>query len=178
MCVLPVYATRNCRRRVEIKGIADGGEDGSFTETRAGRREVIVTELQTLARPTLLNEKPLPQATNEIRTSRRARQNAKVPPKHRRSGLPGARRRSGPARLHTVLKVDCFFHAAICMGEFRGQPDVYSSRGIKVRVRTGGKELPTPKNRMVGAGTEMVPVDTWVTSELLVMVCDHVPEAK
>ena len=42
----------------------------------------------------------------------------------------------------------------------------------------GGKELPTPKNRMVGAGTEMVPLDAWVTAELLTKVCDHVPEAK
>ena len=34
----------------EIKGIAYGGEDGSFAEACAGRREVVVTELQTLAR--------------------------------------------------------------------------------------------------------------------------------
>ena len=41
-----------------------------------------------------------------------------------------------------------------------------------------GKELPTPKNRMVGAGTEMVPLDTWVTAELLVKVSLQVPEAE
>ena len=35
---------------VKIKGIAYGGEDASFAEARAGRREVVVTELQTLAR--------------------------------------------------------------------------------------------------------------------------------
>jgi hypothetical protein len=41
-----------------------------------------------------------------------------------------------------------------------------------------GKELPTPKNRMVGAGTEMVALDTWVTVELLVSVWVHLPDAK
>ena len=43
--------------------------------------------------------------------------------------------------MHTLLKVDCFFHAPICIGKFGEQPDVYSSRGIKVRVRTGRKGI-------------------------------------
>jgi hypothetical protein len=53
---------------------------------------------------------------------------------------------------------------------------------LAVASRSGfaptGKELPTPKNRMVGAGTEMVALDTWVTVESLVRVCVHLPDAK
>jgi hypothetical protein len=41
-----------------------------------------------------------------------------------------------------------------------------------------GKELPSQRTVLVGAGTEMAPVDTWVIVELLVKVCVHVPEAK
>ena len=81
--------------------------------------------------------------------------------------------------MHTVVKVDCFLLAAICVSEYGEQPDVYRSRGIKVRVRTGRKGIAHAKEPYwSGAGTEMAPVDTWVIVELLVKVCVHVPEAK
>ena len=36
--------------RTEVEGIADRGEDASFAEARAGLGELVVTELQALAR--------------------------------------------------------------------------------------------------------------------------------
>jgi len=60
--------------------------------------------------------------------------------------------------------------------------DVSLMSTLAVASRSGfapmGKELPTPKNRMVGAGTEIVALDTWVTVELLVRVSIHLPDAK
>jgi len=80
--------------------------------------------------------------------------------------------------VHTVLKVDCFFLAAIGMVSIENSLMFTAAEASRSGFAPVGKELPTPKNRMVGAGTEMVPVDTWVSVELLVKVCVHVPEAK
>ena len=162
-----------------MKGIADGGEDGSLAEARAGRREVVVTELQTLAGPTLLNEKPLVTGNKRNPNEPSGSSKRESAPKAssvgsaRSTPTMGARKVCIPYSKWTVsstlpsvwvsLEVSLIFTLA---------------EASRSGFAPGGKELPTPKNRMVGAGTEMVPVDTWVTAELLVKVCDHVPEAK
>ena len=165
--------------RGEIKGIADGGEDACFAEARAGRREVVVTELQTLTRADTA-ERETPGHRQQTKSERAV---GLVKTRERPQSIVGRVCQEhaddrGPQGVHTVLKMDCFFSLPSLWVSLEVSLMFTAAEASRSGFAPGGKELPTPKNRMVGAGTKMVPLDTWVTVELLVKVCVHVPEAK
>ena len=138
-------------------------------EACAGRREVVVTELKLSPGPTL----PAECVRNRQQTesnSGRGRQTKIAPSIVLGSTGDG---QSGPQGMHTVLKVDFWLSLLPSVGEWR-TAYVYFSGYWPGSHRV---EVPTLKN-VSGAGTEMIPVDTWVTAELLVKVCVHFPEAK
>ena len=83
--------------RTKVEGIADRGEDASFAEARAGLGELVVTELQALARAdTAERETPHRQQTKSERAVRLVKSrecpNASSVGSVRRTPMIGARK--------------------------------------------------------------------------------------
>ena len=127
----------------QVERIADRGEDGasrrspcwrwrnSRSRTACSRRDRPRRKRSSSSTGSNLKPKE-PSGSSKRESAPRASSLGSA----RNTPTIGARR-----RMHAVVEDDRVIHAAVCVGELGGQPDVDGSRSIQVRIGAGGEGI-------------------------------------